>query len=170
MFGIVVVAVCVPFFLLIGSLNTASGYDFWRNMVYALPKTVLRWLRVLSGKEKKASSEEAQEGVKSRGRMERSLSAKEGIAARRRGNMAFGLYKTTSSDSTSGENLRMSNGRAEKEEDGGGKSPTQTTAGAQQQAPEVGNDTAMKAKEGQITMLDRLMKRKRGQGSLAENV
>lgn len=30
-FGVVLVAVCVPFFILIGSLNTNSGMIFWRN-------------------------------------------------------------------------------------------------------------------------------------------
>jgi hypothetical protein len=35
-FGITMAAVCVPFFLLIGSLNTSSGFTFWRNKWYSL--------------------------------------------------------------------------------------------------------------------------------------
>jgi hypothetical protein len=30
-FGIVMALVCVPFFVLIGSLNTTSGMEFWRK-------------------------------------------------------------------------------------------------------------------------------------------
>ncbi|PVH71167.1 hypothetical protein DL98DRAFT_553765 [Cadophora sp. DSE1049] len=36
-FTITMVAVCVPFFLLIGSLNTTSGMEFWRSKYHILP-------------------------------------------------------------------------------------------------------------------------------------
>ncbi|CZR64326.1 uncharacterized protein PAC_14224 [Phialocephala subalpina] len=39
-FGIVMATVCVPFFLLIGSLNTTSGMEFWRSKWHQL----LRWI------------------------------------------------------------------------------------------------------------------------------
>jgi hypothetical protein len=29
-FGATIATVCIPFFLLIGSLNTISGFDFWK--------------------------------------------------------------------------------------------------------------------------------------------
>ena len=38
LFGIVMAVVCIPFFLLIGSLNTSSGMEFWRT----------KWHRVLA--------------------------------------------------------------------------------------------------------------------------
>jgi hypothetical protein len=35
-FGIVMATVCIPFFLLIGSLNTTSGMEFWRSKWHQL--------------------------------------------------------------------------------------------------------------------------------------
>jgi hypothetical protein len=37
-FGVTMATVCIPFFLLIGSLNTTSGMEFWRK----------KWHQVLS--------------------------------------------------------------------------------------------------------------------------
>ena len=39
-FGIVMAVVCIPFFLLIGSLNTTSGMEFWRKKWHQ----VLAWI------------------------------------------------------------------------------------------------------------------------------
>jgi len=39
-FAIVMAVVCVPFFFLIGSLNTTSGMTFWRNKWH----TIINWL------------------------------------------------------------------------------------------------------------------------------
>ncbi|KAE8442027.1 hypothetical protein EG329_003928 [Mollisiaceae sp. DMI_Dod_QoI] len=39
-FGIVMATVCIPFFLLIGSLNTTSGMEFWQSKWHQL----LRWI------------------------------------------------------------------------------------------------------------------------------
>jgi hypothetical protein len=35
-FGVVMATVCIPFFLLIGSLNTTSGMEFWRSKWHQL--------------------------------------------------------------------------------------------------------------------------------------
>lgn len=35
-FGIVMTTVCVPFFFLIGSLNTTQGMRFWRSRYHAV--------------------------------------------------------------------------------------------------------------------------------------
>jgi hypothetical protein len=41
-FGIVMATVCVPFFLLIGSLNTTSGMEFWQSKWHQFLNWVLR--------------------------------------------------------------------------------------------------------------------------------
>lgn len=43
-FGIVMATVCIPFFLLIGSLNTTSGMEFWRTKWHLLLTSISNWL------------------------------------------------------------------------------------------------------------------------------
>jgi hypothetical protein len=43
-FGVVMVTVCVPFFLLIGSMNTNSGMRFWREHIRAMFACLWSWL------------------------------------------------------------------------------------------------------------------------------
>ncbi|OMP86659.1 hypothetical protein BK809_0003831 [Diplodia seriata] len=54
-FGTVLVVVCVPFFLLIGSLNTTKGYEFWKARCKEVMKTSLWFLAFMSGLAPKAS-------------------------------------------------------------------------------------------------------------------
>lgn len=48
-FGTVLVTVCVPFFLLIGSLNTTKGYEFWKARCKEVMKSCLWFLAFMSG-------------------------------------------------------------------------------------------------------------------------
>lgn len=41
-FAITMVTVCVPFFLLIGSLNTTSGMEFWRSKWHIMLAWIFR--------------------------------------------------------------------------------------------------------------------------------
>ncbi|KAF9636333.1 Mg2+ transporter protein CorA-like/Zinc transport protein ZntB [Lasiodiplodia theobromae] len=54
-FGTVLVVVCVPFFLLIGSLNTTKGYEFWKARCKEVMKTCLWFLAFMSGLAPKTS-------------------------------------------------------------------------------------------------------------------
>ncbi|KAF2136265.1 uncharacterized protein K452DRAFT_237687 [Aplosporella prunicola CBS 121167] len=64
-FGITMVCVCVPFLLLIGSLNTTKGYEFWKTRCKALFKTIGWFIRFMSGflgrrKDRKKAAKEAE--------------------------------------------------------------------------------------------------------------
>jgi len=66
-FAVVMVVVCLPFFLLIGSLNTTAGMTFWRNKWHNL----LDWFKRLGPArqpkpEPPVKSSEAESGVKMR--------------------------------------------------------------------------------------------------------
>lgn len=53
LFGAVTAAVCVPFFVLIGSLNTTTGMQFWRAKTAALLRSIgsfLAWLFSCGGR------------------------------------------------------------------------------------------------------------------------
>ncbi|KAH7018670.1 hypothetical protein B0J12DRAFT_586041 [Macrophomina phaseolina] len=54
-FGTVLVTVCVPFFLLIGSLNTTKGYEFWKARCKEVMKSCLWFLAFVSGLSPKSS-------------------------------------------------------------------------------------------------------------------
>lgn len=43
-FGIVTACVCIPFFILIGSLNTTGGLHFWRHKVVTVCKSSFWWI------------------------------------------------------------------------------------------------------------------------------
>lgn len=43
-FGIVTACVCIPFFILIGSLNTTRGLHFWRHKVVTVGKIFFSWI------------------------------------------------------------------------------------------------------------------------------
>ncbi|OQO10770.1 hypothetical protein B0A48_04070 [Cryoendolithus antarcticus] len=61
LFGCVTVAVCVPFFVLIGSLNTTTGMRFWRAKTAALLRNIgrfLAWLISCGGRRKDDSDDE----------------------------------------------------------------------------------------------------------------
>ncbi|KAF4312397.1 Mg2+ transporter protein CorA-like/Zinc transport protein ZntB [Botryosphaeria dothidea] len=66
-FGTVLVTVCVPFFLLIGSLNTTKGYEFWKARCKEVMKSCLWFLAFMSGltpkstRPKKGQSREGEE-------------------------------------------------------------------------------------------------------------
>jgi len=45
MFGITVATVCIPFFLLIGSLNSKAGYEFWKQKWNAMWKRLKIWMK-----------------------------------------------------------------------------------------------------------------------------
>ena len=61
-FGIVMATVCVPFFLLIGSLNTTKGYAFWKGKSKAVYGLVLGKRKPKAGV---ASSDNESEGLHS---------------------------------------------------------------------------------------------------------
>lgn len=48
-FGTVLVTVCVPFFLLIGSLNTTKGYEFWKARCKEVMRSSIWFLAFISG-------------------------------------------------------------------------------------------------------------------------
>lgn len=57
MFGLVTATVCVPFFVLIGSLNTTRGMDFWRSRTAGTFTAVcqfFKWLATCCGRRIKA--------------------------------------------------------------------------------------------------------------------
>jgi CorA-like Mg2+ transporter protein len=85
-FGVVMVTVCVPFFLLIGSMNTSTGMRFWQEHLRALMRSFGSWLTwwrqsprlgSLSNSTSTESSDPKLVRMK-----ERSLSATEGIQER----------------------------------------------------------------------------------------
>lgn len=43
-FGIVTACVCVPFFILVGSLNTTRGLHFWRHKVFTAGRGFFSWV------------------------------------------------------------------------------------------------------------------------------
>jgi hypothetical protein len=43
-FGIVTACVCVPFFILVGSLNTTRGLHFWRHKVATAAQYIFGWI------------------------------------------------------------------------------------------------------------------------------
>lgn len=54
MFGVVMVTVCLPFFILIGSLNTTSGMEFWRGKWHQF----VHWTRTFKRKQKSETKED----------------------------------------------------------------------------------------------------------------
>jgi hypothetical protein len=82
-FGVVIVTVCVPFFLLIGSMNTSRGMKFWTEQFGSYIKRFFTWKR-----KPKSTGKSSGTGMTSDDRNERlqkqsrSLSASEGIARR----------------------------------------------------------------------------------------
>ncbi|KAK5717292.1 hypothetical protein LTR15_009185 [Elasticomyces elasticus] len=56
-FGIVTITVCVPFFILLGSLNTTRGMHFWRVKTVALLGNVGLWMKWLFGRQTGANSD-----------------------------------------------------------------------------------------------------------------
>lgn len=53
-FAIVMTTVCIPFFLLIGSLNTTKGMEFWTLRT----KKVIRWITRKSSSDTNTEEEE----------------------------------------------------------------------------------------------------------------
>lgn len=101
MFGIVIATVCIPFFVLIGSLNTSSGMQFWRERTKAVFFSIGSFFSWLSGNAKSGnapsdSQDKGLEYLNSASRpqsltliagdigepMKRSASANEGMAKR----------------------------------------------------------------------------------------
>jgi len=65
-FAIVMAVVCVPFFLLIGSLNTTSGMEFWRDKWHMVADRVRRLITrnsVQSGGEGQEGGNNGFEGI-----------------------------------------------------------------------------------------------------------
>lgn len=54
-FGTVLVTVSMPFFLLIGSLNTTKGYEFWKARCKEVIRTSVWFLAFMSGLAPKSS-------------------------------------------------------------------------------------------------------------------
>lgn len=89
-FGIVMATVCVPFFLLVGSLNSTRGLTFWKNRwksVWHASTAFVKWS--LGIKQRMAPglkrSNTAGSGTSSGWRMERTTSANEAMRERRCG-------------------------------------------------------------------------------------
>lgn len=83
-FGVVLVTVCVPFFLLIGSMNTNRGMRFWREqfgtaIVCFFGFIIWPWSRAAR---KKAAEDNDKSSVEVPQKQVRSLSATEGMARR----------------------------------------------------------------------------------------
>jgi hypothetical protein len=83
-FGVVLVTVCVPFFLLIGSMNTNRGMRFWREqfgtaIVYSSSIIVWPWRRLTKTK---TADDGEKSSVEVPQKQARSLSASEGMARR----------------------------------------------------------------------------------------
>ena len=84
-FGIVMVTVCVPFFLLIGSMNTSSGMKFWTEHFGSFWAYIIRHLTWKKPKSKGKSSRTSMTSDISNEipqNLDRSPSASEGIARR----------------------------------------------------------------------------------------
>lgn len=73
MFAITLCAVCIPFFLLIGSLNTKEGYRWWGAKLEWLKESIRRWRKAHSKKD---------EGPKAITDLLRSMSAEQGMEGR----------------------------------------------------------------------------------------
>jgi len=84
-FGVVMATVCVPFFLLIGSMNTNRGMRFWqenmRNLLLWLWSWIPCWKRRSTGSLSRSTSTESGESKGPRIQV-RSMSATEGILER----------------------------------------------------------------------------------------
>jgi hypothetical protein len=85
-FGVVIATVCVPFFLLIGSMNTNRGMKFWTEQFgsfFLYAARIFMWMRKPKSTRKSSTtsmtSENSNEMLHKQGR---SLSASEGIARR----------------------------------------------------------------------------------------
>ena len=88
MFGIVTATVCVPFFLLVGSLNSRRGMQFWRNVLKTAFKRIgasFAWLFGRGNKdEQEADDEEELKPGTNVPKMQRSGSAEAGMRMRLR--------------------------------------------------------------------------------------
>lgn len=65
MFGIVTATVCVPFFVLIGSLNTTRGMHFWRSRTagtFTAACLFFKWLATCGGRDKSLAAERDDDG------------------------------------------------------------------------------------------------------------
>ncbi|KAH8663380.1 hypothetical protein BGZ60DRAFT_66763 [Tricladium varicosporioides] len=96
-FGVVMACVCVPFFLLIGSMNTNRGMRFWREHVHRSLTYMWSWITWWRGKPKTEQSDnnESDENPNARPLNGRSLSASQGIVER------TNQFNTTPTDSSS---------------------------------------------------------------------
>lgn len=74
MFAVTTTSICVPFFLLIGSLNTTKGYHFWREKY----RLIWYWMTNWGGK-KKTPTDDGQPPVSWRYDFSRSMSASNGM-------------------------------------------------------------------------------------------
>lgn len=83
-FGVVMACVCVPFFLLIGSMNTNRGMRFWREHVHRSLTYMWSWVTWWRGepKMKQGDGNESDENLNTRPPNGRSPSASQGIVER----------------------------------------------------------------------------------------
>ncbi|WPB05064.1 uncharacterized protein RHO25_009713 [Cercospora beticola] len=65
-FGIVTATVCIPFFILIGSLNTVRGMTFWRKKTSNAFKHALNFFAWISGRPKNHAAWEAKKAIERR--------------------------------------------------------------------------------------------------------
>jgi hypothetical protein len=84
-FGVTLATVCIPFFLLIGSMNTTVGMQFWQKRVSLAFKwlfTCFRWTSTKGDSIRKRTDSITSIGSEPPKLHQRSLSASEGIAER----------------------------------------------------------------------------------------
>ncbi|KAF2091613.1 hypothetical protein K490DRAFT_31641 [Saccharata proteae CBS 121410] len=60
-FAIVMVTVCIPFFLLVGSLNTTKGYEFWKAQVLKVIRPMGHVKKTIKDRKKKEGADDDSE-------------------------------------------------------------------------------------------------------------